>query len=76
MKCCEIQNAASGKPEIVLLGALKVWFESQHLQVQVQVQVQVHVSLSHQSDYASTFVVVERKFFSFPPEVYICYKEG
>jgi holo-[acyl-carrier-protein] synthase len=49
---CEIAKAPSGKPEIVLHGALKVWFESQRLSV--------HVSVTDETDYAASFVVVEQ----------------
>ncbi|MDO8718690.1 MAG: holo-ACP synthase [Polaromonas sp.] len=49
---CEIINAASGKPEIVLHGALKTWFEAQRLTA--------HVSVTDETDYAASFVVVER----------------
>ena len=49
---CEIANARSGKPEIVLHGALKIWFEAQRLSV--------HVTLTDETDYAVSFVVVEQ----------------
>ncbi|MDO8248928.1 MAG: holo-ACP synthase, partial [Rhodoferax sp.] len=49
---CEIINAASGKPEIVLHGALKTWFEAR--------QLTAHVSVTDETDYAASFVVVER----------------
>ena len=49
---CEISKAASGKPEIVLHGALKEWFEAHRLSA--------HVSLSDETDYAASFVVVEQ----------------
>lgn len=48
---CEIAKAASGKPEIVLHGALKNWFESH--------QLTAHVSVTDETDYAASFVVVE-----------------
>jgi holo-[acyl-carrier protein] synthase len=51
-RACEILNAASGKPEIALTGALADWF-AQH-------GLQAHVSVSDESDYATAFVVVER----------------
>jgi holo-[acyl-carrier protein] synthase len=51
-RLCEITNAPSGKPQILLHGELKSWFESQHLNAQV--------SLSDESDYAVSFVVVQR----------------
>jgi holo-[acyl-carrier protein] synthase len=50
---CEIANLASGKPVIVLHGGLKEWFEGQCLLA--------HVTLSDETDYAASFVVVERK---------------
>ena len=49
---CEIANARSGKPEIVLHGALKVWFEMQRLSA--------HVTVTDETDYAVSFVVVEQ----------------
>lgn len=52
---CEIVNAASGKPEIVLHGALKTWFEAR--------QLTVHVSVTDETDYAASFVVVEQAPF-------------
>ena len=51
-RSCEILNAASGQPEIALSGALAQWFMARRLQA--------HVSVTDESDYASTFVVVER----------------
>ncbi|MDW5443705.1 holo-ACP synthase [Polaromonas sp. SM01] len=48
---CEITKAASGKPEIVLHGALKEWFEAK--------QLVAHVTLTDETDYAASFVVVE-----------------
>ena len=50
---CEIAKRPSGKPEIVLHGALADWFESRGLSA--------HVSVSDETDYASTFVVVEKR---------------
>lgn len=50
---CEIAKAASGKPEIVLHGALKDWFEARGLTA--------HVSVTDETDYAASFVVVEQK---------------
>ena len=52
-RSCEILNADSGKPEIHLHGALAAWFEARSLCA--------HVTVSDESDYASTFVVVETK---------------
>jgi len=50
---CEIANVAGGKPVIVLHGELKAWFEAQSLCA--------HVTLSDETDYAASFVVVEKK---------------
>lgn len=51
-RSCEILNDPSGRPKIVLNGALKVWFENQGLSA--------HVTLTDESDYVASFVVVER----------------
>jgi holo-[acyl-carrier-protein] synthase len=50
-RLCEVAKAPSGKPIIVLHGGLKVWFEAQGLTA--------HVSVSDETDYASSFVIVE-----------------
>ena len=50
-RLCEIANAPSGKPMVVLHGALKQWFDERHLSV--------HVSITDESDYAASFCVVE-----------------
>ena len=50
-RSCEIATASSGKPEIVLYGELKTWFEAR--------QLTAHVSLTDEIDYAASFVVVE-----------------
>ena len=52
-RACEILNAPSGKPEVRLSGDLAAWFEAEGLSAQV--------SLSDETDYAVSFVVVERK---------------
>jgi holo-[acyl-carrier-protein] synthase len=52
-RLCEISNLASGKPVIVLHGALKEWFESRGLTA--------HVTVTDETDYAASFVVVEKK---------------
>ena len=52
-RLCEIANERSGKPIIVLHGALKTWFEAEGLSA--------HVTVSDESNYATSFVVVERK---------------
>ncbi len=51
-RACEILNAPSGKPEIRLSGALAEWFAAQGLVAQV--------TLSDETDYAVSFVVVEQ----------------
>ncbi len=50
---CEIANLPSGKPFIVLHGELKTWCEARGLAVQVTV--------TDESDYAASFVVIEQK---------------
>ena len=50
---CEIANAASGKPEIILHGALKAWCEAR--------QLSVHISVTDETDYAASFCVIEQK---------------
>ncbi len=52
-RLCEIANHRSGQPYIVLHGALKDWFEAQGLVA--------HVTVTDESDYAASFVVVEKK---------------
>lgn len=49
---CEITNLPSGQPVIVLHGELKAWFEGQGWVA--------HVSVTDETDYAASFVVVER----------------
>ena len=51
-RSCEITNLSSGKPEVVLHGALKIWFEARSLSAQV--------SVTDETDYAVSFVVVEQ----------------
>ena len=48
---CEILNEASGKPFVRLNGALADWFEARGLRA--------HVTVTDESDYAASFVVVE-----------------
>lgn len=48
---CEIANAASGKPGIVLHSALKDWFDTRHLCA--------HITMTDETDYAASFCVVE-----------------
>ena len=49
---CEVRNAASGKPEIVLHGTLKDWFEAHKLSA--------HITVTDETDYAASFCVVEQ----------------
>ena len=51
-RSCEIAKEASGKPCIVVHGALKDWFEAR--------QLSAHVSVTDETDYAASFVVVEQ----------------
>lgn len=51
-RLCEIGKLASGQPVIVLHGGLKDWFDARGLQA--------HVSVTDETDYAASFVVVER----------------
>ena len=51
-RSCEITKAASGKPEIVLHGALKAWFEAR--------QLTAYVTVTDETDYAASFVVIEK----------------
>lgn len=50
-RSCEILNERSGKPFIRLHGELAAWFEERRLVA--------HVTVSDETDYVSTFVVVE-----------------
>ncbi len=50
---CEIAKLPSGQPVIVLHGGLKEWFDAQGLSA--------HVSVTDETDYAASFVVVEKK---------------
>lgn len=52
-RLCEIANLPSGKPVIVLHGGLKEWFEAQGWVA--------HVTVTDETDYAASFVVVEKK---------------
>jgi holo-[acyl-carrier-protein] synthase len=52
-RTCEIANLPSGKPVIVLHGSLRDWFEAQRLVA--------HVTVTDETDYAASFVVVEQK---------------
>ena len=48
---CEVLNAPSGRPSVVLNGELAAWFAAR--------QLKAHVSLSDERDYVVAFVVVE-----------------
>ena len=50
-RSCEIANRPSGQPVIVLHGELKTWFEGQGLRA--------HVTVTDETDYAASFVVIE-----------------
>jgi holo-[acyl-carrier protein] synthase len=52
-RLCEIANLSSGKPVIVLHGELKDWFEAKGLTA--------HVTVTDETEYAASFVVVEYK---------------
>lgn len=52
-RACEIAKLPSGKPNIVLHGALKTWFEARGLSA--------HVTVTDEVDYAAAFVVIEQK---------------
>ena len=52
-RSCEVGKLPSGEPTLVLHGALKEWFDARGLVA--------HVSVTDESDYAASFVVVERK---------------
>ena len=49
---CEVVKAASGKPQIRLHGALAAWFDARGLRA--------HLSVTDETDYAASFVVVEQ----------------
>ena len=51
-RLCEIGNLPSGQPVIVLHGVLKTWFEERKLSA--------HVTVTDETDYAASFVVVEQ----------------
>lgn len=50
-RACEVLNLPSGQPHIVLHGELAAWFDGQRLSA--------HVSVTDETDYATSFVVVE-----------------
>ena len=49
---CEVAKTESGKPEIVLHGELKAWFEAR--------QLTAHVTVTDEINYAASFCVVEK----------------
>ena len=49
---CEIANAASGQPYIVLHGDLKTWAEERGLRF--------HITVTDESEYAASFCIAER----------------
>lgn len=51
-RLCEVAKLPSGQPTIVLHGELKVWFDAQGLTA--------HISVSDESDYATSYCVVEK----------------
>ncbi|WP_353235084.1 holo-ACP synthase [Diaphorobacter ruginosibacter] len=50
-RSCEIAKLASGKPEIVLHGELRTWFEARNLRA--------HITVTDETDYAASFCVIE-----------------
>jgi holo-[acyl-carrier protein] synthase len=52
-RACQILNEASGKPMLRLSGELAVWFDARSLVA--------HVSVTDETDYVATFVVVQVK---------------
>ena len=52
-RACEVLNEPGGKPVLRLSGELAQWFDARSLVA--------HVTLSDESDYAASFVVVETK---------------
>ena len=52
-RACEILNERSGKPFLRLHGELAAWFEARGLVA--------HVTVTDETDYAASFVVVEQK---------------
>ncbi len=53
---CEILNESGGKPFVRLNGALAEWFDMRRLQA--------HVSVTDETDYAASFVVIETREYS------------
>ena len=57
-RSCEVAKLPSGQPTLVLHGELKAWFEAKGLSA--------HVSVSDESDYATSYVVVEKTVATHP----------
>jgi holo-[acyl-carrier protein] synthase len=51
-RLCEVKSMASGKPEIILHGALKDWFAEKNLTA--------HITITDETDYAVSFCVIEK----------------
>jgi len=51
-RLCEVDKLPSGQPVIVLHGVLKDWCDARGLSA--------HVSVSDESDYATSYVIVEK----------------
>ena len=51
-RLCEIAKLESGQPVVMLHGELKAWFEQRDLVA--------HVSVTDETNYAASFVVVEK----------------
>ncbi len=51
-RACEVVKAASGQPQLRLHGELAAWFAANRLRA--------HVSITDETDYAASFVVVEQ----------------
>ena len=56
---CELVKAPSGQPQIRLHGELAAWFAARGLRA--------HVSVTDETDYAASFVVVEHNEKTLPP---------
>ncbi len=52
-RACEVANLPGGQPILVLHGALAEWFDARGLRA--------HLSVTDESDYAASFVVVEQR---------------
>jgi phosphopantetheinyl transferase (holo-ACP synthase) len=49
---CDVVKTPSGQPQIRLHGSLSIWFDARGLRA--------HVSLTDETDYAASIVVVEQ----------------